>query len=401
MPATCQLKLSRRTSYHYVVLKGPIHNFYESDGGQPQSAIVAAHQPTSSLTLDQFTGEPSTECDSLPSSILRAHRFGVPLVLRPDDVYLAILSQVKFILMSQPARSQQTKGLRPIIEHMTTFPCHNDRAQGISLHLKAQSKNEMPTKDDIDAYIKAQVSDPELAKILFPGFTTSDPNDDIVRTTVFLSAGLDPEYTHPATTARGIPSVHLQGTVPDWTLLSELIAQLAQLNEAVASYTVMISPIVQRLVQTLAESDSAAVRSFWAQAVHHEHARRVSTVYTGWMTAFCMFSKRSAGCAKDVMEELQRFGDGVSRYELDGVRYPWVLHDEVPTMHVEIDVLLVHDEGNEAKGLVHGRMVAGLKEVENMFQGEIPGASESSGDGQETIRMGAVAPQAVWWVVAR
>ncbi|KAK4227900.1 hypothetical protein QBC38DRAFT_509297 [Podospora fimiseda] len=136
----------------------------------PPKTIQSSSFPNLSHTSTLYSSK-----NGLLHSILEAYNNHHNLILRPDDIWLAILTQLSFHLPKSPI---------PLLQTSSNI-------------------------DDIPLHLPPQLS------TLLPSFSTTTPNDLTVASIILL--GTATKYlTHSQGTRCGIPSVTLLGTLNDW-----------------------------------------------------------------------------------------------------------------------------------------------------------------------------------------
>ncbi|KAJ7703431.1 hypothetical protein B0H16DRAFT_1831067 [Mycena metata] len=182
------------------------------------------------------------------------------LVIRPDDVWLAILCQFNFFV------NANAELLR------ANFVAH-------------EGKQDLVIEADIADFasmaagwsageIEKNVVDPTLREWVVPNFTTTTDTDRTVGA-VLMMATLKEFFSYTfATTACGIPRVTLEGEKSDWV---NILARLEKLKE----YG----------IETIACEDNV---EFWQKIAHYHSMGSGPSYYSGWINAFNIFSEKDS-----------------------------------------------------------------------------------------------------------
>ena len=134
--------------------------------------------------------------------------------------------------------------------------------------------------------------DEDLRDWVQPAFTTTTKVDQAVASVVFMGA-MQRYFTYSWGTRCGIPSVTLLGVESDWTRVRQRAERLARFGPEPARWLkTLLRPVLDGFVGCFRDPDSPAARRFW-QAVCDEHVPNGSgaTTYSGWVTAFCFWDE--------------------------------------------------------------------------------------------------------------
>lgn len=229
------------------------------------------------------------------------------LVLRPDDVWLAIISQLGFFINAHAEELRHLfvnhEGQKPL--KVTQF-AHPDKADyaGFAIEMAAE--------------VDRHVVDPELASWVIPNFSTTTDTDRVVGSVLLMGAMKHYfEYSFECETC-GIPSVTLLGDRADWKELQDRIERIPRLTGEAVDFHHLLKPIARHMLLSFDEPTSDAVLKFWRVIASRERPRYSmsggpSEYISGWITTFCFWTadgKRNA-FHKDVH----------SAHKLDDVQY--------------------------------------------------------------------------------
>ncbi|KAF2864887.1 hypothetical protein BDV95DRAFT_532262 [Massariosphaeria phaeospora] len=307
--------------------------------------------------------------------IIRAFQQDLHLVLRPDDLWLAILTQFSFYVNghAEELRSQFVK---------------HEGKKLIDLGIVAGSLESLQV-DKVSrmfsAVVEEHLVDAEFRNWLVPDFSTTTDNDVAVASMVMM-ATMQKYFNYECTTGCGLPSVTLLGDVTDWEKIVVRLDRLKLYGEQPTEWLQLLLPIAKRCVETFKNPDSEDLKSFWMHVVHAEAERGSGDrcTYTGWITAFAFWNDGG---------QRIRHHTGIwhtkKTYELDGVTYPIVSQSSgIPSGLVEVPVVV--------KALERG-----IEYDTRVIAGSV-GMSVSGGDGDVEGEKGkgtTVQPRTGWWML--
>jgi hypothetical protein len=217
------------------------------------------------------------------ATVIEAYSNHQALVIRPDDVWICILTQ--FSLFLNGGRAEQLRHL---------FVAHEGKQR--------LTVNMIGTRSTVDFGAFAQVMtdqihenvvDPELQAWFLPAFSTTTPNDTIVASAVML-ATLKAYFDYQAVIMRcGLPRVTLLGTQADWRNIFHRLDRLGRYGPETTAWRRLLEPVLARFVRAFEPgyADSAENCHFWQHVASRQWggSGMSSPWLTGWITAFCAF----------------------------------------------------------------------------------------------------------------
>ncbi|KAH6623733.1 hypothetical protein F5144DRAFT_370571 [Chaetomium tenue] len=352
----------RTTSSPFSLLStaSPTHNLYHI----LRSSFRDRHsaRPPPSIAPDK---------NGFAHTVIRAWQQDLHLRLRPDDVWLAILTQFSFFV------NRNAEALRPIFvahEGQEKLIVEVDATIG-TVHLGIVAQR-------LAAMAKKRLVDPDIATTLLPTFTTTTPHDRAVASMVFMGV-VSKYFASGIRFGCGFPSVTLLGERGDWADMLERVAWFGTLgHEEANSWTIRLTKVLEYMVASFDSPDGAIVKDFWARAVHEATGSMSGGMVTlsGWLTAFCWWEGSGERLRGYTDEELaRRHVAGYRRLTLDDVEFPVIERKKVPPAVVAVPVTLYHTEESKAI-LVAGSM--GMQVTEE-------------GEGQTVAQ-----PASGWWLLA-
>ena len=324
------------------------------------------------------------------------------LVLRPEDFWFVIVSQLSFYI---------TANSETLRSH---FVAHEGKKE---LHVKQYGTIETVDfgqfADQMADVIGENVKDPKLRDWVLPDFTTTTPEDKTVAAILFMSAMQKYfEYFFDCFEC-AIPEITLLGEREDWAKILDRLDTLLLWGDESKYYHKLLVPIFKNIVASFDDPTSDSVVSFWGKIVSHHGPDNMSggkpwEYITGWLTG--LFLWNVDGKARDdaswIIKDPEANARMASQHDatvLDGVYYPQMyLEDELIPAVASVPVTVREiDSSGEVANSVKTRMTAGICGFQPC--GEPGGTSppsllpdvpvQDSGEGLNTVR-----PVSFWWI---
>ncbi|KAF7296842.1 hypothetical protein MIND_00915500 [Mycena indigotica] len=337
------------------------------------------------------------QSNGLVYTIASAYNQHHALVLRPDDIWLAILAQFNFFV------NANAELLR------ANFVAHED-------------KKELQVTRDVMAdfgefsramvgEIEKNVVDPTLRAWIIPDFSTTTEKDVTVASIV-LMATLKAYFTYVFdAVCCGIPRVTLEGQKADWEKLLARAEKLKEYGIEPTAWYHLLVPVLTRFVKTFDAPYSPEIQAFWGKVAHFEQGGSGPDTYTGWIAAFCVWDQHGKWVgpwlksseqviwttppymlsAKDFWKQYLTYPDpGMYSLQLDDSNYHQVGADAIPPAYADVDVTLTdQNAGTITKALI----TAGMVGMEVCSSGD----KELSEEGKNDV----VRPVAGWWLLEK
>ncbi|KAJ7866487.1 hypothetical protein B0H13DRAFT_1898121 [Mycena leptocephala] len=324
-------------------------------------------------------------------TIITAYNQHHGLVIRPDDVWMAILCQFNFFV------NANAELLR------ANFVAHEGKkelvivAEGTrySLDFGAMSRQMVDL-------IEKNVVDPTLREWAMPNFTTTTVNDTTV-SAVLLMATLKAYFSYGfCGICCGIPRVTLQGEKSDWVNILERLEKLKEYGVETIAWYHLLRPVIARFVAAFDTPDSKDNVDFWQKIAHYHAGGSGPSYYSGWVNAFNVFSEKGVwlGYPLDLTKVSSKSPEALSakqfwatyaKYPIhmdlvfDGTPYHRLDSDRVPPGYAEVDVKL--DDNGEKFDCV---MIAGTVGTHVTSSNDLALSSTGKDD--------VVSPVAGWWI---
>ncbi|KAJ7651908.1 hypothetical protein B0H17DRAFT_1101723 [Mycena rosella] len=300
------------------------------------------------------------------NTVLSAYTGSYALVLRPDDIWLAVISQFSLYVNANPEL------LREHGDFVSQEP-------GERQPLTIVDPNSPPLSTQMGELIQRNVSDPALREWILPNFSTSTRNDIAVVSILWTAPTVKKVFLpRTETRHRGIPRVTLEGVRKDWEVLLHKLEKLKEYG-----------------IPAIAYRNNPEILTFWKKVVHGEGF--------GGRT-FCLFSCEGKWCIPELRTTRVGTKDPATlpprlfwttyatslqetnfHMTIDGITNPVVNIHDLPTAYAEVNVTVNH--GGIAAPCV---IVAGLTGV-GFSSSREPSLSPSGKN--DTVR-----PVVAWWM---
>ncbi|KAI1171586.1 hypothetical protein F4777DRAFT_582784 [Nemania sp. FL0916] len=326
-------------------------------------------------------------CDNgLVRTVFQAYTSHHHLILRPEDIWFAILTQFSFHVNAH-AESLRDK-----------FVAHSGK-KGLVLKQVFSSPQNIDYGDmcaNMTRLIEENITDPGLRAWIVPSWSTTTKDDEIIAS-VCMMGTLQRyfEYIFDPCCC-GIPTATLLGERADWEDLASRVERLGEYGEEPELFRDVLRPVVGGFLETFDSPDAEHVRDFWARSINWQRGSGMNHL-SGWITAFLMWDEEG----KFRINEFQK--EQVKKGPLPGSKVPlYNLHpfsnfgwggvrvdlDQVPAGFVSVPVKLKNPETNL---MVDTELLAGSVGMEALAT-EQP-QEQSSGEERYTLK-----PVTGWWM---
>lgn len=391
------------TIYPSTVTSSPISPYLKATTS-PLDHLKAACRKESvhcrTLLQSSFSATQAKSTATYPSqngfvrAAIQAYSKHHHLTIRPDDVWLSIVSQLSLFINAHGE------------ELRAKFVAHQGKKElEVVFGGNRHSIDWGTFAQKICDMIEENIVDAELKEWMIPAFSTTEEKDRVVAS-VLMMGSMQNYFSYKCRIECGLPSVTLLGEKSDWEMILGRLEKLSSLGEEPALFERLLKPVVQRFVRSFDEPVAKEVLEFWGQIAHHISGGSGPSYYSGWITAFCFWDekgkcmyrkppqrmslKRSRKSDLDGPEptgmEMKTAGGNAWEEEkhltLDGVDYHWVDSIEVPPGYTSVPVK-VDDNGYKFEAM----MVAGSVGIK--------ASSSKRGGSGELDTMGA---ESGWWI---
>lgn len=247
---------------------------FHANGGQRLSQELLQ----SSLDHDISNGVVIYQNNGLVHTLLEAYSSHHAVSIRPDDVWIAILTQFSFFVNANAEELRDKFVPHKGQEHLIVY------AAGTRYTVDFGSMAQQMT-----GLIAQHVKDPAICQWILPNFTTTT-NNDLTVGSVVMMATMKKYFTLEFALRCGIPQVTLEGTnSEDWKLILSRIGELKQYGAQTTAWFNLLKPVISRFVSAFDAPNDSDNLAFWGN-VASQHGRGSGVPYLGgWANAFCVF----------------------------------------------------------------------------------------------------------------
>ena len=266
-------------------------------------------------------------------AVIQAYNEHHSLVIRPDDVWLAILTQFSIYVNAHAE------------EHRRQFVAHDGQ---IELEIRHQGTPQTydwaKFPQEMVSKLGQLVTDPDFQQWILPNFSTTEANDTVVCSIVMMST-MQHYSTYKLVTRCGLPTVTLLGERSDWDTILNRIGKLSSFSEETHDWYDLLLPAVSHFVKAFENPDSTENKEFWQKVAQQTNNMSGVDYLIGWITAFCFWDEQG--------ERL--YGkSGYNGTKMNGIEFSWVNINDIPPGFAAVPVAI------DDNGLVYkARMVAG------------------------------------------
>ncbi|KAI9675291.1 MAG: hypothetical protein M1817_001194 [Caeruleum heppii] len=321
------------------------------------------------------------------NAVLDAYNAHHALIIRPDDVWITILSQFNLYVN---ANAERLRSLFVAHEGRKTLIVN---AAGTRYNVDFGSMAEQMSGE-----VEKNVVDPAFKDWVLPNFTTTTHNDVVVSSVMMMST-LRQYFAYEFHLACGIPSVTLLGEKSDWQALVDRMDKLATYGEETVQWSKLLRPVLERFVAAFDAPRASENLDFWQHLAHRVGGGSGPRYLQGWINAFMFFDRKGQSLyAQDstlgkapepsgVMGRMMRRarlrrGDD---YWLGDVQFHQVDTSAIPPAVCDVDVKL-NDNGQWFDTV----MVAGVVGIRVTSSGKTTKDHEGKND--------TLQPEAGWWL---
>ncbi|KAI1178419.1 hypothetical protein F4777DRAFT_594667 [Nemania sp. FL0916] len=183
----------------------------------------------------------------------------------------------------------------------------------------------------------------------------------------------------------GLPSVTLLGTRHDWEMLADRVNKLHVFGEECKRWANLLQPIMGYMLRTFDEPDSQEVKDFWLCVAYEPGRDDVGSgvqSLSGWITAFAYFQENGKIVPQHDLNQqrIRQTGENGEYWAvramlakvrnpliLGGVSYPRMSLGDVPTDIVMVPIKIIDDE---VMALSTSRVIAAFQvcDLEDVWQ---------------------------------
>lgn len=319
--------------------------------------------------------------NGLVNGIIRAFQQDLHLVLRPDDIWLSILTQFSMFVNANAERLRA---------HFVTH--ESEKQLTIDIRPNPISSIDMGRfAQEMTLLIHNNVVDVKLRDWILPKFTTTTDNDKSVAAIVMMGT-LKRYFDYDMNCGCGFPSVTLLGERSDWEEILRKVQILPKYGDQTSEWSRLLIPVIKNMIASFDQPNSPEVKNFWLKACYsagQDGSGGVETL-SGWITAFCFWSEtgtRIHDLPDIIMSPMESFDNLTpidrKRLTLNGIAYPLIWPGNIPKGIVSVPVTIQDFQ-------------ARLRHKTSLIAGSV-GMTGTAAGGQKGLT--TVQPRSGWWML--
>jgi len=230
----------------------------------------------SSIIESSFDDRTQTDTNCVKNGfvngVLEAYGKHHHLILRPEDVWFAVLTQLNWYINGHA-------------EELRNYFVQHKAQEALSV--VASLRGFGGWAKDITREFEKRIKDPTLKDWLMPNFSTTKPADLVVASALMIGS-MQKYFKCYAGVLCGLPSATLLGEKKDWEEILHRLERLPEFGREPTKWYTLLLPVLRHMVATFETPDSPQIKHFWSQICHVDKRCGTNNV-TGWITAFCLW----------------------------------------------------------------------------------------------------------------
>ena len=213
------------------------------------------------------------------NTIFHAYSNHYHLVLRPDDVWFAILVQLNFYINAHA-------------EELRSFFVSHDGKRELKIVTNTEFGLDVVEimVVQMSELMKKHITDPAMIEWATPSFSTTTESDKVVAA-VLIMGTLKKYFNYALEFRCGFPSVTLLGEREDWVKLQGKLDKIPQLGTEPTRFASLLQPVLGNFVSSFDQPESPVIKTFWNTCVKNVSLGSGSSLMTGWLTTFCFWDQ--------------------------------------------------------------------------------------------------------------
>ncbi|KAI1342419.1 hypothetical protein F5Y15DRAFT_303641 [Xylariaceae sp. FL0016] len=298
------------------------------------------------------------------------------LVIRPDDVWITILTQFSFYINAHAE------------EMRSAFVSHKGKKElALGYGANMEDFDFSIFAMDMSDLLSQSVVDPTLRDWIIPRFSTTERNDEVVASIIMMGT-MKAYFSYVCMLMCGLPYVTLQGTREDWQLICDKLDKLAEYGDEPSRFATVLRPVLSRFVGSFDEPGSESTKDFWQHICHVEPGGSGPDRLNGWLNAFCFWNHEGRVQFSESLRGFYPREMKKTAYEIDGVKYGSLDMDDIPPAFAHADVKVLDNTGREFNTVMLAGMMA-LKSSDHVDENDTSTAK---------VAHSVIRPVAGWYI---
>lgn len=267
---------------------------------------------------------------SFVNAAINAYNQHRHLQIRPEDVWLAILTQLSSYIN---AHAEELRGF---------FVAHDGKKE-LRIEYHGGTRFTISWADfayKIGTMIQDHVVDPELREWMMPAFSTTTSHDVVVSSIVMM-ASMQKYFSYTCSITCGLPSVTLLGRKADYELILRRIDKLRSYGPEPSLFADLLTPVLKRFIRSFEAPNDPEVLDFWNRIFSRYDMGSGSDEWSGWITAFLFWNEEG----KILYSDRRRswIDENLPPLKLDGIMYHTISEDDVPPGFCAVPVHIINN----------------------------------------------------------
>ncbi len=250
-------------------------------------------------------------------SVIKAWYNHHHLIIRPDDIWMALLVQFSFYINHTDRKEK--------LRHL--FVNHKDQKE-LNVHIYQMDSDQMDSDQialEFTEKMKSDLKDPLLYDWAIPQFSTTTNHDQAVYAMVLMNSMKTYFKYIVDSSICGIPLVTVEGNENDWKSIKERIIQMKTYD---CGDQIIIKWVDHYLLdiadQLILTAQGKPNKEWWKQicnATPHDDGgctrKEKSGFLNGWITCFCVFDKEGNWQIKSMQQLTDLFNREMNENDSD------------------------------------------------------------------------------------
>ncbi|KAM9993919.1 hypothetical protein ACTFIZ_011880 [Dictyostelium cf. discoideum] len=240
------------------------------------------------------------------------------LVLRPDNIWMAILTQFSFYV---------NKNSEELREKFVDFNNKKELIVETGYRILEAPFDELTI--EMSNQIQSNIKDPSIKDLIIPNFTTTTESDKVVFSIALMST-MKKYFDYGYAKKCGLSEVTLLGEINDWIDLKERVEKLIQFDNKDGVIKKWLNKYLLAVIDKFIESANGNPDTTWWNQIVDYKQRSGGSVLTGWLATFCVFDNDG------------KYTDNKYLYFTEEEDFPWprVNADSIPNGFVSCPIKL-------------------------------------------------------------
>ncbi|KAN0038015.1 hypothetical protein ACTA71_000187 [Dictyostelium dimigraforme] len=199
------------------------------------------------------------------------------LVLRPDNIWMAIITQFSFYINNNSEELREKfvdfQG-KKTLQVETDYPILEAPFDKVSIEMSNQ--------------IQSNIKDPSIRDLIIPNFSTTMESDKVVFSIALMST-MKQYFNYECMSSCGLSEVTLLGEINDWIDLKERAEKLNQFDNKkceIKRWLTYLLPVLDKFIESANGNPNT---KWWNQMVDYK-SQSGGSILTGWLATFCVFN---------------------------------------------------------------------------------------------------------------